>query len=407
MKKEELKPFTKRVSICRVEDSKTGKTKQIKKTTKVYAKSKKEADEKFAEFKKKERDRILNIKEQRTLGDVIECFYKENTQYGINTVVKRKWYRKIIEEEFGDKLVYIIEGDDIKQFLRDLRDENGYSEETLRDFRRLLKDYFEYAEINRFINENPMNELKKFEIGKRINLRRNRNAIVPADTKRVVRYILNHKTERGFSLELKVQILLSLDGCLRPTELYALTWNDIDLDEGSMMIEKDITVISKKDAEELNVECITIGDTKTNGSVRKIPLSKRTIELLTEYKQDCEEFLKKKKCTNPEGILFFQRRNIKKGPVSYAYGSGLRARLRKISKYLLQGKGICPYSLRKLGVTERKNVGEIPPSVSDYIMGHNGNPLDLRYVSDYYPLAKKAMPAWEKVLDGILGTKTK
>ena len=98
MKKEELKPFTKRVSICRVEDSKTGKTKQIKKTTTVYAKSKKEADEKFAEFKKKERDRILNIKEQRTLGDVIECFYKENTQYGINTVVKRKWYRKIIEE---------------------------------------------------------------------------------------------------------------------------------------------------------------------------------------------------------------------------------------------------------------------------------------------------------------------
>ena len=93
-----------------------------------------------------------------------------------------------------------------------------------------------------------MNELKKFEIGKRINLRRNRNAIAPADTKKVVRYILNHKTERGFSLELKVQILLSLDGCLRPTELYALTWNDIDLDEGSMMIEKDITVISKKDA---------------------------------------------------------------------------------------------------------------------------------------------------------------
>ena len=40
-------------------------------------------------------------------------------------------------------------------------------------------------------------------------------------------------------------------------------------------------------------------------------------------------------------------------------------------------------------------------------MGHNGNPLDLRYVSDYYPLAKKAMPACEKVLDGILGTETK
>ncbi len=40
-------------------------------------------------------------------------------------------------------------------------------------------------------------------------------------------------------------------------------------------------------------------------------------------------------------------------------------------------------------------------------MGHNGNLLDLRHVSDYYPLAKKAMPAWEKVLDGIVDEKTK
>lgn len=87
--------------------------------------------------------------------------------------------------------------------------------------------------------------------------------------------------------------------------------------------------------------------------------------------------------------------------------NGMRARLRKISKYLLQGKSICPYSLRKLGDTERKNSAKIPSRVSDYIMGHNGNPLDLRYVSDYYPLAKEAMPAWEKILDEIIGTGTK
>ena len=81
-----------------------------------------------------------------------------------------------------------------------------------------------------------MNELKKFEIGKRVNLRRNRGNVTPADIKKVIRFIMNHKTDRSFSLELKVQILLTLDGCLRPTELYALTWNDIDLEEGSMMI---------------------------------------------------------------------------------------------------------------------------------------------------------------------------
>ena len=84
------------------------------------------------------------------------------------------------------QLIYTIEGNDIKQFLRDLRDENGYSEETLRDFRRLLSDYFEYAEINKYIRENPMKELKKFDIGKRVNLRRNRGTVAPADIKKVI-----------------------------------------------------------------------------------------------------------------------------------------------------------------------------------------------------------------------------
>ena len=200
---------------------------------------------------------------------------------------------------------------------------------------------------------------------------------------------------------------VALDGCLRPTELYALTWNDIDLEEGSMMIEKDITVISRKDEEELGVDRITIGETKTNGSVRKIPLSKRTIAALTDFKQESEKYLEKQKYINQENILFFQRRNVENNQVISVYGDGMRTRLRKISNYLLLEKSVCPYSLRKLGDTERKNSAKIPPRVSDYIMGHNGNPLDLRYVSDYYPLAKEAMPAWEKILDKIIGSETK
>jgi len=155
------------------------------------------------------------------------------------------------------------------------------------------------------------------------------------------------------------------------------------------------------------VDRITIGETKTNGSVRKIPLSKRTIAALTSFKQESEKYLEKHKYTNQENILFFQRRNVENNQVISAYGDGMRTRLRKISNYLLLEKSVCPYSLRKLGDTERKNSAMIPPRVSDYIMGHNGNPLDLRYVSDYYPLAKEAMPAWEKILDKIIGSETK
>ena len=136
------------------------------------------------------------------------------------------------------------------------------------------------------------------------------------------------------------------------------------------MIDKDLSVITYKEAEEFDVDRMTIG-AKTNGSVRKVPLSKRTLSLLIEYTADCEKFLQKHKLTNPDKILFFQRRGIDKiGKVIYAYGSGLRNR------------------------------------VSEYLMGHNKNALDLRYVKDYYSLAKECMPVWEKILDDIIGNKT-
>ena len=80
------------------------------------------------------------------------------------------------------------------------------------------------------------------------------------------------------------------------------------------------------------------------------------------------------------------------------------------SKYLLPDKSNCrvhPYALRKLSDTERENAAGIPKRVTEYVMGHNGNTLDLRYVEDYYSLAKKTLPEWEKILEEIIGIKTK
>ena len=69
--KEKLKRFTKRISICRGEEPKTCKPKQIKGAGYGYAKSKRGADEMFAEKVKTRHAQILNIREQRTMADVI------------------------------------------------------------------------------------------------------------------------------------------------------------------------------------------------------------------------------------------------------------------------------------------------------------------------------------------------
>ena len=68
MKKDEFKEFSKRISICRIQDHKTGKSKQIKETVKVSAKNRKEANEKFDDYKRMRRSQLLNIKEQRSFS---------------------------------------------------------------------------------------------------------------------------------------------------------------------------------------------------------------------------------------------------------------------------------------------------------------------------------------------------
>ena len=64
---------------------------------------------------------------------------------------------------------------------------------------------------------------------------------------------MNHKTCRSFSLKLKLQILLTLEGNLRPAEMYGLVWTDIDLTEQSMEINRDYTPLTTTQANALNL----------------------------------------------------------------------------------------------------------------------------------------------------------
>lgn len=215
---------------------------------------------------------------------------------------------------------------------------------------------------------------------------------------------MNQKICRSYSLEHRVQILLTLDGNLRPAELYGLTWNDIDLTEASMEINKDFSSFTTKQAEKANLPRTVIDDTKTRGSHRLLPLSSITVKLLISYKKECDAFLKRTGAKNPGKYLFFQRREVKSGMVvKYASGNTLRTKLYKVSKYL-QVKTISPYDLRRLARTERENELELKDRVNKYVIGHvkDNETAAPRYITTMYIAAKKSHPLWEKILMSII-----
>jgi len=201
-----------------------------------------------------------------------------------------------------------------------------------------------------------------------------------------------------------VQILLTLDGNLRPAELYGLTWDDIDLTEASMEISKDFSSFTTKQAERANLPRTVIDDTKTRGSHRLLPLSSITVNLLISYKKECDAFIKRTGAKNPGKYLFFQRRKVKSGMVvKYASGNSLRTKLYNVSKYL-QVKTISPYDLRRLARTERENELELKDRVNKYVIGHvkDNETADPRYITTMYSAAKKSHPIWEKILMSII-----
>lgn len=383
--------------------------KQIKKQWTVEAATKAEAEKIIDEKIRAFRAVTFRTKDEMTLADVITAYYddinvKPKTRYG------DQWYIDVINKSFGNRLIQTIEGKELKEFLDKIKN-HPYAEETWNRFKRALNKYFTFAIDQELIDRNPMKKLKRVHYGIASEENTPGETHVEGEERvrdicKVVKHILTHPVSQSYSLKLKVQVLLSLDCCLRPAELYALTWDKIDLNDGSIMIDSNVTTIPKKAAKELNLPNYSKGTTKTKGSKRKLPFSRLTLSVLKAYYENCIQYCKVKNCHNPGNYLFFQRQKIKPGKnVKPAYGSDFTNRITNISKELGITPNVTPYDMRRLGFTLRINCLKMDPRACDYVMGHVKSKIDARYMISGYQLAKEAQPLWEERLSDIFTNK--
>ncbi len=395
--------YSKRISFGYCTDPLTGVSKQKRVTISVEAPNKKEAEHLLQRKIQEMRMVYHNTdKQEKTIVELIERYHKD-TALRPGTIARDRGCDKRIVKRFGHVSLHKIKIEDIMDFLQALYDLEGLAAGTVHNYRKNLAKYFRYAFALKWIPEDIFATMRGRGIGCSPGYKTNQSHEKPDQIKQVIQYIMKIPNLRLSSLELKVQILLSLDCCLRTTELYGLKWTDFDLDKREVLIQRDLTVLTKKEADLQKVDRKIMVDTKTTGSKRKLPLSEITVTYLRWYYEETSRYLKQKKMNNTEQIVFFLRRYCVEGKeVEPQTMSGIKIALRKISMEL----GIpvvTPYDLRRYGRTLRENEDMYPDKASLYVIGHVRNRVDNLYVFERFTLAKKVHPIWERALMLVLG----
>ncbi|PYG84850.1 phage integrase family protein [Ruminiclostridium sufflavum DSM 19573] len=79
--------------------------------------------------------------------------------------------------------------------------------------------------------------------------------------------------------------VVALDSGLRLGELLALTWSDIDLDREEINVNKNVIYVKNYEGKSKTKNIIVVqNNPKTKSSIRKVPLTQRSLNLLKELK---------------------------------------------------------------------------------------------------------------------------
>lgn len=202
---------------------------------------------------------------------------KENSYLGGKRIIRHHLYPVL-----GDELLSNITTEDLQDALPEMFSERTYSDGTYRTFHTRLRDGFEYAVRQNIISRNPAVDLivPKHNIAKKVE------AFTAEEQKKIVEYCRNSD---GMD---RVYYFLIATG-VRVGEAICLTWDDVNLKEGYIDINK--TAIKGEGG------IVVQPHPKTGQSIRRIYLSENTLSFVRR--------LKKQERTKKESTLLLPNRN--------------------------------------------------------------------------------------------------
>lgn len=209
---------------------------------------------------------------KKQLSEVINLWKADKKQY----VKKSSFsaYMLLIENHllpvFGDKCV--IEEADVQRFVFQ-KLETGLSHKTIKDILIVLKMILKFGAKNKWLNYTPFNIQFPTEREKH-----NIEVLSRSDQKKIMNYIQEHFTFRNLG------VYICLSAGMRIGEVCALTWEDINTDNGVISVNRTIQRIYIIEDGSRRTELI-LDTPKTKNSIREIPISKDLLRILKPFKK--------------------------------------------------------------------------------------------------------------------------
>ena len=158
----------------------------------------------------------------------------------------------------------------LQKFFVYLKKEKGYSAQYRNHHYRILRMIFSFAEKQRIILENPMENIERPKLE-----RKNVDALSEDDARRFFAAL------ETCPLEFRCLLTLLVTAGLRRGECVGLKWSDFDKNKQTISIERNV-VYATKDGTIINTP-------KTAKSIRTIPILKSTSDLLCQLKSERQE----------------------------------------------------------------------------------------------------------------------
>lgn len=159
----------------------------------------------------------------------------------------------------------------IQDFYNELSDD-GFSSATIRKIHQIIKSSLDKALEQKMIHFNPAESVE----------------LPPLEQKPVRAFSCEEQTiffEAARIYSYYEAYLFAVDTGVRDGELFPLTWDDIDFEKGYVQINKTLIFVKDRDNKSGNAYTLKVQDsTKTKAGVRKIPLTKRCLRMLKEFK---------------------------------------------------------------------------------------------------------------------------
>ncbi|MFV8323529.1 tyrosine-type recombinase/integrase [Flavobacterium sp. LS2R12] len=212
------------------------------------------------------------MNDQKQILEVIDLWKTNKKQY----VKKSSFsaYTLLIENHilpiFGNK--YSIEEAEVQAFVfRKL--ESGLSQKTIKDILIVLKMILKYGAKHKWVDYNSFDiqyptEREKYTI----------EVLNRSDQKKIMNYIQEHFTFRNLG------VYICLSSGMRIGEICALTWEDVDTDNGVISVNRTIQRIYVIEDGSRKTELI-LDTPKTKNSIREIPISKDLLRILKPFKK--------------------------------------------------------------------------------------------------------------------------